>query len=756
MKGQVRTEKRLASLGLVLLMLLTMVAVAFPVTASAKSRTITLYANHPDCTVKSKTKEVHDNAPNYNFDAIMGLSYDEFEVSGNYTIKNFNSKADGTGRSYILDREQSFDQNTTALYAQWVDGFEGQEIIIHSKAYGYDGESHPKEEDIPYETKVVKADKHGFIKMPSNTAFLFDGKVISSWETKREYSHVNGELTLKSTNFAASNYEDTVNLREDLKFKNSWENETYSDKAQIFTELYANWSVGKIVNIKNNAGETVITKEYGIDYGYGGQGGTPHVYFEGLRDTQYHERLNKIPTGLTTLPNGDGDWYMPFSSYSFPMRRPPSGEDRDIAALEALRDLPDTLYLQEADIPKSDYVLFYPAITSVDDSQKLTNKYVTVNHSGGTMPPENSFGENVLVAGWDNTFWGGANYAPGLPFSQTIIDDPKHMGGTYVAKAGKLPIDGYFFYGALEDNPYNVTTTINADGSKETKTVKDDGTVMELKVNTDGSGTATSAMPDGSRAETKIEKTGEITSTVSVPSSVSKAKIEISLPELKDGTVAIAVDKDGDEKIIKKTVAGNYSLIFEVEESCEVKITDNSKKFSDVSEGHWFSKNVDFASARDLFKGTGGDKFSPAAGMNRAMFVTVIWRLENEPDGGSTSFDDVAGGTYYEEAAAWASKEGIVTGVGNNNFAPASRINRETLVTMMYRYAKSIGKDTSASGSSNFSDSDDVSTWAKDAMNWAIANKIIQGSDGKIKPQGYASRAEASAILQRFVKVVLK
>ena len=177
--------------------------------------------------------------------------------------------------------------------------------------------------------------------------------------------------------------------------------------------------------------------------------------------------------------------------------------------------------------------------------------------------------------------------------------------------------------------------------------------------------------------------------------------------------------------------------------------------FTDVAEKAWYHDAVEYAVTNGLMKGVGGGKFDPEGTMTRAMLVTVLWRYEGEPAEGENTFTDVPDGTWYTGAVAWAAANGIVGGVGNGKFDPEGRITREQMATLLFRYAQKKGIDTSKRGElSGFPDSDKVSSWAKEAMRWAVAEGIINGSDGKLLPQGNATRAQVATLLMRFINQI--
>ena len=145
--------------------------------------------------------------------------------------------------------------------------------------------------------------------------------------------------------------------------------------------------------------------------------------------------------------------------------------------------------------------------------------------------------------------------------------------------------------------------------------------------------------------------------------------------------------------------------------------------------------------------------------MTRAMLVTVLWRYEGKPMGNQNTFSDVnaKNGSWYIDAVAWAAANGIVSGVGNNKFDPDGNITREQMATILYRYAKKKGIDTSKRGDlSGFPDGGKVESWANDAAQWTVAEKIIGGSEGYLLPQGNATRAQVATILMRYIENIVK
>ena len=134
------------------------------------------------------------------------------------------------------------------------------------------------------------------------------------------------------------------------------------------------------------------------------------------------------------------------------------------------------------------------------------------------------------------------------------------------------------------------------------------------------------------------------------------------------------------------------------------------------------------------------------------LLVTILYRLAGEPEpGGDSGFSDVAAGTWYTDAVAWAAENGIVNGVNDTEFAPGDDLTRQQLVTILYRYAESKGYDVSASADlSGYPDAGQVQDYAQPAMAWAVAEGIVEGVDGNLNPAGNATRAQIATILMRF------
>ena len=173
--------------------------------------------------------------------------------------------------------------------------------------------------------------------------------------------------------------------------------------------------------------------------------------------------------------------------------------------------------------------------------------------------------------------------------------------------------------------------------------------------------------------------------------------------------------------------------------------------FTDVNSNSWYFNAVEFVYNKGIMQGVSSTKFSPSGTVTRGMIVTMLWRMAGEPYVGGGSFDDVASGSYYATAVAWAAKNGIVDGYNSTRFGPNDAVTREQIATMLYRYAKWLGYSASGSSLAGYSDASSVSSWAKDAMGWAVKNSVVTGVTAtKLNPASSATRAETAQMFMNF------
>ena len=177
--------------------------------------------------------------------------------------------------------------------------------------------------------------------------------------------------------------------------------------------------------------------------------------------------------------------------------------------------------------------------------------------------------------------------------------------------------------------------------------------------------------------------------------------------------------------------------------------------YTDVPVNAWYHEAVDYVVENGLMNGVTKTAFAPEAIMNRAQMVTILYRMAGSPDvDAPAAFADVAADSFYADAVAWAVANGITTGVSSNAFDPNGQITREQMVTFLYRYAKLGGMDVTTSGSLDaYADAAEVSSWAVEAMTWAVEKGIISGVNATtLAPASVTNRAEVATVLMRFAK----
>lgn len=176
-------------------------------------------------------------------------------------------------------------------------------------------------------------------------------------------------------------------------------------------------------------------------------------------------------------------------------------------------------------------------------------------------------------------------------------------------------------------------------------------------------------------------------------------------------------------------------------------------------EGHWAKDDILFVASRKLLSGTGNNQFSPNTGMTRGMFVTALGRLSGVDPAQykNTKFSDVAETAYYAPYVAWAAEKGIVNGVTDTTFVPDTNISREQMAVIMYNYAKTIGYTVPKTCEAvTFADNGSIESWAKEAVKAMQMAGVLNGKDGSnFDPKASATRAEVSAVLRRFVEIVI-
>jgi len=174
--------------------------------------------------------------------------------------------------------------------------------------------------------------------------------------------------------------------------------------------------------------------------------------------------------------------------------------------------------------------------------------------------------------------------------------------------------------------------------------------------------------------------------------------------------------------------------------------------FTDVPVGSWFYEPVRFVVEHNLFNGTGDGKFSPMGGMDRAMLVTVLYRMAGQPAvSGRNPFTDVKDSAWYASAVLWAAQAGLLAGIADDTaFQPTTPITREQIAVMFYRFAARAGCNVSTRGDlGGYADSASITPFAVESLQWAVGTGLFQGADGKLNPKAGAMRCEVATLFQR-------
>ena len=242
------------------------------------------------------------------------------------------------------------------------------------------------------------------------------------------------------------------------------------------------------------------------------------------------------------------------------------------------------------------------------------------------------------------------------------------------------------------------------------------------------------------------------------------------------------VDAEGDKIDAKKVEDEDNEYTFRVA-NCDVTVTVTFKEegktttedkeetdeteetttpetitFSDVKESDWFYKGVSYVVENGMMNGVGDNQFAPNAPLTREMLAVVLYNMEKQPEStGVNPFADVKADMWYTDAIVWANANGIVAGYDDSTFGLGDSITREQLAAILYRYAQLKGYDvTEKADLTGYTDSASISSYAVEAMQWANANGIVNGmTETTLAPQGTATRAQVATMLMNFCENVV-
>jgi hypothetical protein len=178
--------------------------------------------------------------------------------------------------------------------------------------------------------------------------------------------------------------------------------------------------------------------------------------------------------------------------------------------------------------------------------------------------------------------------------------------------------------------------------------------------------------------------------------------------------------------------------------------------FTDVSADAWYYEAVAFTHYHGIFGSVGGGQFAPHMDMTRAMFVSLLYRMEGNPaPHNANRFTDVASGRWYHNAVQWAAEQGLVSGVGGGLFAPDRLITRQEMAALLLRYSHFKGYSIPSNRTAHsFTDTAQISSWAGLAVQSMSAAGVLNDLNNAFNPQNPISRAEAAVIFHNFIRFI--
>lgn len=359
-------------------------------------------------------------------------------------------------------------------------------------------------------------------------------------------------------------------------------------------------------------------------------------------------------------------------------------------------------------------------------------------------------------------------------FILTADHDTLSGGGkvTLTLERGNLPDGAVVTISGTDEAGNPVTLTDNGDGTysatlpnktqtytfiavydgSQTIAPKTDFTTVKVQQRSSGGEPAKPSFP------VKISHSGDGKVTVDKSYASAGDKVTITVTPGRNGSVQriTVTDEDGQRLKLTENRDGTYSFTMpNGAANVYARFSGSGLPFADVPSGSWYYDDVAYVYDTGLMTGLTATTFGPNLSTTRGMIVTILWRMENEPAAKhGCPFADVRRGSYYEQAIAWASENGIVTGFDASTFAPDRAITREQLAAILFRFAAYRGMDavTLRETLSSFQDQAVISAYAVSALNWAVGEGLMQGTGDKLEPTGSATRAQVAAMLRRFIQ----
>lgn len=326
-------------------------------------------------------------------------------------------------------------------------------------------------------------------------------------------------------------------------------------------------------------------------------------------------------------------------------------------------------------------------------------------------------------------------------------------GTDEAGNAVTLTDNGDGTYSATLPNKTQTYTFIAAYDGSQTIAPKTDFTTVKVQQRSSGGGE-----PAKPSFPVKISNSGDGVAKVDKSYASAGDKVTITVTPGRNATVQhiTVTDEDGERLKLTENRDGTYSFTMpNGAANVYVRFSGSGLPFADVPSGSWYYDDVAYVYDTGLMTGLTATTFGPNLSTTRGMIVTILWRMENEPAAKhGCPFADVRRGSYYEQAIAWASENGIVTGFDASTFAPDRAITREQLAAILFRFAAYRGMDavTLRENLSSFQDQAAISAYAVSALNWAVGEGLMQGTGDKLEPTGSATRAQVAAMLRRFMQ----
>lgn len=335
-------------------------------------------------------------------------------------------------------------------------------------------------------------------------------------------------------------------------------------------------------------------------------------------------------------------------------------------------------------------------------------------------------GHTVSVSGTvGGTVSGGGEYEPGSAVTLTATPSSGYK------------FDGWTVYGV---------TVADTSGATLSFTMPDQGNVIA-----EAAFSVASGAPAGG---------GGGAATLNFVSAKEGELVKVKLPASKSGEdyLPYYYGANNEKQFVPISVSDGKYVYFIAPKAGRYSFGANEAGFTDIS-GRWSEQSILFNARREILKGVGNGLFAPETPMDRAMVITVLYRLAGSPAvSGTNEYADVENGTWYSDAVLWGTASGIVNGYGNGYFGTTDVITREQLAAMIKRFIDYMGFEPEETAEDEpFGDSAAISDWAKDAVSFCRTRGFINGmGDGTFAPLGNTTREQCAAVIERMIKAVLK